>query len=248
MKDEKIRNCEIRQKFGNMPPKGLIIAKKELKWVGKIVRMYAKQVPPKIFTCFLRTSRFSGRRFHTTRDGLFVNLQHILPELDASGSVKTWHRIAIHTKFWDKCLDALINNTELPVFNEKEWHEPQCEQSGPKRFNRGQEQRNNVGNNEESEYAAESNGSDRQYGAHERKMPQNNKTNSDRQNSPDLRRKPNFFLHLSHAHRVSSARICLQVTSTDQLRTITLQYQHGQFTSAKKIQFNVYVETYQGAL
>ena len=224
VKEEKIKNCEIRKRFENIPTISLIIAKKQLKWAGKIVRMEAKQIPPKILTCFLRNPRSSGRRFRTTRDGLFENLKRILPDLDSSGNVKKWRRLATHTKFWDKCLDAVTNGDEIPIFNENEWQESQSNRRNNNDTNTGQEQRNEERSNNDSENTAGSNGNNGQYRTRENTRPQNQNTNNDRQNSPDSLPRPNFFLNMSHVHTISSARSCLQVSNTDQLRTITLQY------------------------
>ena len=173
VKEEKIKNCEIRKRFENIPTISLIIAKKQLKWAGKIVRMEAKQIPPKILTCFLRNPRSSGRRFRTTRDGLFENLKRILPDLDSSGNVKKWRRLATHTKFWDKCLDAVTNGDEIPIFNENEWQESQSNRRNNNDTNTGQEQRNEERSNNDSENTAGSNGNNGQYRTRENTRPQN---------------------------------------------------------------------------
>ena len=72
--EEHITNADIRRRFGGIPEIALIIARKQMKWIGKLARIDPRHVQPKILTCFIQKTRCSGRRYRTTRDGIYDNL------------------------------------------------------------------------------------------------------------------------------------------------------------------------------
>ena len=106
VKEERITNVELWKRFGKIPSIQLIIAKKQIKWLGKIVRMEPKQITPKILTCFIQKPRCSGRRFCTTRDGIFSNLCLMGPDLPTTGNLGRWRKRAFYEGFWEQCLTA----------------------------------------------------------------------------------------------------------------------------------------------
>ena len=121
VKDERITNVEIRRRFENIPTIQITIAKKQLKWLGKIIRMEEKQIPPMILTCFIRRPRCSCRRYRTTIDGIFTNLCLLFPDLPSTGNITKWRKFAFYEGFWEQCLTVLVEQKEMPEFNGSEF-------------------------------------------------------------------------------------------------------------------------------
>ena len=226
VRDERIKNDEVRKRFGGIASIKLIIAKKQLKWVGKIVRMDKKQIPPKILTGFIKKPRSTGRRFKTTRDGIFNNLQLLFPNLDTSGKLCQWKRFAFYEGYWDKCLTALINQSELPAFNEEEWRSYTHNSS---RRGQGQNQRDE--HNGENGDGTDWNSSERRNTVNNSEYSGNNSRNRSRENNSQYKpdtyatpQSPSFFLNMSHNHTVQTARRCFQIDSSATMREITVRY------------------------
>ena len=222
VKEERITNAEIRKRFENIPPIRLIIAKKQLKWLGKIVRMEPKQIPTKILTCFFPNPRCSGRRFRTTRDGIHSNLCLLYPNLPTTGNLAKWRKYAFYEGFWEQCLNALMDQSEMPVFNESEW------------TTGGQNDRNRTSHNRSrnNNSGANTSGDGNEGSSAPRNSENNtrnnhagfNSTSSPNLNMPSSIPDPSFFTHMSHIHTTQTACRCLGVQSNYTTRTLTLQY------------------------
>ena len=115
VRDEHITNAQITLKFGGILTISLLIARKQLKWVGKIIRMDNRQIPPKILTGFNCRPRCSGRRFRTTRDGIVDSLKLIWPKLSDNGALKEWRHFALCIGYWNKCADEVASQTDIFV-------------------------------------------------------------------------------------------------------------------------------------
>ena len=213
------------------------IAKKQLKWVGKVVRMDSRQIPPKILTCFIRKARCSGRRHLNT------NLCLLIPALTDTGDLGEWKRWATHEGYWNKCINAMMSNDELPSFNENHWWNTQHN-------NRNRNRDTNQSNDENSD--SNRNNFRKAQGSEHNDTNHNNQSSGNRNrsnipnpqlNSPntnELISEPSFFLRMSHIHTIQSARRCLQVNATHIMREITLRYYtkdlHVSFTLISGIQ------------
>ena len=149
VRDEHISNKEICRQFGGIPTIERLIARRQLKWVGKIIRMDERQIPPKILTCFIGRKRCTGRRFRTTRDAIYDSLCKIWPNLQPDGDVKWWRRFAKFEGYWGKCADAVAEEAEIPVFCESDWTRQENNHSGRQR-----ESRNNDSGEESNRWSS----------------------------------------------------------------------------------------------
>ena len=188
-----------------------------------------RQIPPKILTSFIRKPRCSGRRYRTTRDGIYSNLQSLFPEIPSTGNLRSWRKYAFHEGYWGKCLEALVAGEEVPIFNETDWNRNSTRNSSngssrPEDNSRGRtyespdgQQNARRNNNSAQHNCGDGNGETSRNNQSSRGNQQQYTMSTE---TPD----PSYFASMSHIHTLHSARKCLLVHPNHSIREVTICY------------------------
>ena len=113
--DEKISNKKIRKRFYDIPDIRRMIAARQLKYVGKVVRSDDTFIPKQLLTAWVSNTRPQGRPLTTNKNSLAKSLKLLYPKsiierditgrpflmqifMDNEGSLKYWLADALDKK------------------------------------------------------------------------------------------------------------------------------------------------------
>jgi hypothetical protein len=106
VKDNHIRNTDILSMM-NVPTMENIIAKRQLNWMGKMVRMDENRLPLKMLSCWMNESRPSRRPPTSTRNSMIRSLQILDPNISDDGNLRDWFHLARDESEWNSKLESL---------------------------------------------------------------------------------------------------------------------------------------------
>ena len=102
VKDEEITNSEIRRRFGGIEALSVTWRKRQLLFIGRIVRLDRNSYPPLLLTATVDGNRSRGRPFRTVKDAFVDNLTSVFPRLDRRGKVSVWIDVARNASEWSR--------------------------------------------------------------------------------------------------------------------------------------------------
>ena len=102
VRDEEITNSEIRRRFGSIESLSVTWRKRQLLFIGRIVRLDRKLYPPLLLTATVDGKRSRGRPFHTVKDAFVDSLTLVFPSLDRRGKVSVWIDVARNATEWSR--------------------------------------------------------------------------------------------------------------------------------------------------
>ena len=79
VKEERIRNAEVRERFFNIPNVKNQIAKRQLAFIGKVVRNSDLQLPTKLLTAWCNHKQKRGEILHSNKKSIVQNIALLLP-------------------------------------------------------------------------------------------------------------------------------------------------------------------------
>ena len=95
--EQHITNTSIRDKFYNIPTIKKQIALRQLTYLGKIFRREESHIPTRLLTVWCDHQRKSGRPILTNKQSMVWNIQQVVPNVDAQGTMSTWGFHALDT-------------------------------------------------------------------------------------------------------------------------------------------------------
>ena len=111
-----ITNTSIQEKFYNIPTIKKQIALRQLTYLGKIFRREELHIPTRLLTVWCNHQRKAGRPILTNKQSMVRNIQKLIPNIDAHGTMTTWGCHALDTQHWND----LLNTLRYPSFNPPE--------------------------------------------------------------------------------------------------------------------------------
>ena len=108
VREQKIRNSQVRKLFLNIDTLENIISKRRLIFIGKIIRMKCNSVPARLISAFQMEKRPLGRPNITVRYSFISDIGKIISNVDPAGSFNNWVRVAFDESRWTE----LGNNLE----------------------------------------------------------------------------------------------------------------------------------------
>ena len=106
VKDNRIHNSDILNRI-NLPAMDNIIAKRQLRWIGKMARMDEERLPLKMLSCWINSPRPSRRPHTTIRNSMVRSLRLMDPEISNNGNLSEWFHIAREKTEWNDLIDSL---------------------------------------------------------------------------------------------------------------------------------------------
>ena len=92
------------------------IALRQLTYLGKIFRREESHIPTRLLTVRCDHQRKAGRPILTNKQSMVRNIQQVIPNVDARGTMSTWGFHALDTQHWNDILITLRH----PSFNPPE--------------------------------------------------------------------------------------------------------------------------------
>jgi hypothetical protein len=91
-----------------------IIAKRQLRWIGKMARMDETRLPIKMLSCWINSPRPSRRPHTTIRNSMVKSLQILDREIAHNGNLLTnWFHIAKERSEWNEMIETLDSNDDF---------------------------------------------------------------------------------------------------------------------------------------
>ena len=129
-----ITNTSIREKFYNIPMIKKKIALRQLTYIGKIFHREESHIPTFLLTVWCDHQCKAGRPILTNKNIMVRNIQQVIPNVDAHGTISTWGFHALDTQHWND----LLNTLRHPSFNppENNPNKPQEDNAPPRKQTR----------------------------------------------------------------------------------------------------------------
>ena len=114
--EQHIKKASIRKKFFNIPTIKKQIALRQLTYLGKIFCREESHIPTHLLTVWCDHQRKAGLPILTNKQSRVRNIQQVIPNVDAHGTMSTWGFHALDTQHWND----LLNTLQHPLFNPPE--------------------------------------------------------------------------------------------------------------------------------
>ena len=106
VKEQRITNEQIREKFLDIRNIGDFISERQLRWLSKIAQMDDTRLPRQLLTAWCDNPRPRGRPQQTIRNCQVRAIQRILPSVSEEGRTAEWIDIAADRAAWSGLLSA----------------------------------------------------------------------------------------------------------------------------------------------
>jgi hypothetical protein len=116
VQEHHITNESILERI-NLPNMENLVAKRQLRWLGKIARMDEKRLPLKMLSCWMQSTRPVRRPPTTNRNSLVKSLQLIDPNICDQGILSNWFQTAKDLSEWNDKISTLEPPKRDSVFN-----------------------------------------------------------------------------------------------------------------------------------
>ena len=125
VKNERISNKKIREKFYNIQDGRSMIATRQLQFIGKVIRKDNSSLPKQLLTAWVNNKRPVGRPLTTNKSSIVKSLQLLYPDnvygtdiigrkfplaiyMGRVGSLKFWVEDALDEKRWQWLIDSKL--------------------------------------------------------------------------------------------------------------------------------------------
>ena len=118
VKDERITYERVRKIFYNIPDIQSLIAIRQCRFIGRVVRGPDENPPKALLTAWCNHTRVSGGQLTTNKKSIVKSLHLLLPEEmknDNQGLMSNWINIARNKKLWNHKIEKLKQpGVEMP--------------------------------------------------------------------------------------------------------------------------------------
>ena len=105
--DKKITNQSLRKQFFNVPTICNQLVKRQLTFIGKVVRNSEDQIPTKLLTAWCDNKRKRGASLQNNKKKLAHNIRLIVPGAEKNGLLITWVYLALDDGYWKHLIKQL---------------------------------------------------------------------------------------------------------------------------------------------
>ena len=93
--EERITNTPLRMRFFNIPSIRNQIAKRQLTFIGKVVRNDEDQIPTQLLTAWCEHPRKRGAPLQSNKKNLAQNIRLVIPGAAKDGLLSSWVYFAL---------------------------------------------------------------------------------------------------------------------------------------------------------
>ena len=105
--DKRITNDSICMRFCNIPSMRNQIAKKQLNFIGKVIRNSVDQIHSQLLTTWCDHPRRRGAPLQNNKKNLVQNIQLLLPSDPKDGRLSSWGFQALDSSYWNHLVSQL---------------------------------------------------------------------------------------------------------------------------------------------
>ena len=110
VKEKKIKNTEIRKKFGNLQDIDYYVKKRAWTYIGKIVRQQQDTLPKKLLGAWLQCPRKQGHPQKSSRSLYVAMLQSVIPDqISPEGKFNNFFHLAKDENTWEQKMVEYTN-------------------------------------------------------------------------------------------------------------------------------------------
>ena len=110
VKEKKIKNTEIRKKFGNLQDIDYYVKKRAWTYIGKIVRQQQDTLPKKLLGAWLQCPRKQGHPQKSSRSLYVAMLQSVIPDqISPEGKFNNFFHLAKDESAWEQKMEEYTN-------------------------------------------------------------------------------------------------------------------------------------------
>ena len=106
--DERITNESVRMRFCRIPSICNLLAKRQLTFIGKVVRNSPNQIPTRLLTAWCDHPRRQGRVLQMNKKNPCRNIQLIVPEAAKDGRLSSWAFYAFDSSYWNYLISIFL--------------------------------------------------------------------------------------------------------------------------------------------
>ena len=111
VKDERLKNSQVRKKSGNIKNLSEIWRSRLLNFAGRVARQPSSTLSRKSLSIVMDGNRSTGRPFRTNKDALFESLRLLIPSMPHKGNIDYWIGYASDQINWEKMVKSLNHKT-----------------------------------------------------------------------------------------------------------------------------------------
>ena len=111
--DEKITNESVRKRFFNIPTIRYELAKRQLTFIGKVVRNSEDQISTQLLTKWYDNKRKQGAPLQNNKKNLVQKIRLIVPGAAKDRLLTTWVYLALDDGYWAHLVKLLKQLGEI---------------------------------------------------------------------------------------------------------------------------------------
>ena len=107
VQERRITNEQILKQFHDIPDIVTLTKRRQLQYLGKVVRKPMSHLPPQLLSCHIQRPRERGRPQTTTWKTYIDLLREVFPTLPPDGRFKLWAHHSQDQHHWKKIVNTL---------------------------------------------------------------------------------------------------------------------------------------------
>ena len=112
VKEEHIRNAQIRLEFNTINTISYMVIKRQLLYIGKIMRQPDDKIPGNIIFASIKGTIQTGRPQTTSRDAKCTSLRKLFPDIPDNGNLLFWGEFARDVITWNDLIRNLNDESK----------------------------------------------------------------------------------------------------------------------------------------
>ena len=119
VREKRIKNTEIRKKFGNLQVIDYYVKKIAWTYIGKIIRQQQDSLPKKLLGAWLQCPRRQGHPQKSSRSLYVAMLRSVIPDqISPEGKFNNFFHLANDENIWEQKMEEYTNKLKSQMENE----------------------------------------------------------------------------------------------------------------------------------
>ena len=111
VKDERLKNEELRKRFGNIPSLSVLWRQRLLKFIGRAARQKSSSLSHRTLSLHIDGLRPRGRPYRTCKDATVEALRQLIPSIPENGTFYYWIGYTRDKNTWERMINTIGEKT-----------------------------------------------------------------------------------------------------------------------------------------